>query len=292
MKRIRCPGVVDVTLEDRPAGIRATAADPELDRGYRESGPLLNRLHVYDVLDTLRLDGQAFPTVQPRDDQSRADARDKLWARLNQLASRLRNGPAELDALAEFVHGSGSADRVGPLVQQVVGRLFSPDYRSSPQTWDAARTLGRAAGSNNPLLHLWWRISGRVARARLVLAAPVGGDLAAVNATGISLHHIVRGLQRMRAMYADPAQRRLTPQSAALRRLFAPTVMRQPVARSARWPGGRQLVMLDLQAAFEATEDPDFVFLRDTWSVCPAERWVPAVLEGAWRRANAPVPER
>lgn len=120
------PGVVDVTLEDRPAEIRAAAADPELDRGYRQSGPPLNRLHVNDVLSTLRLDGQAFPTLQPRDDQTRADARDELWTRLNQLASRLRNGPAELDALAEFVQGSGSGDHVGPLVEQVVGKSGLP----------------------------------------------------------------------------------------------------------------------------------------------------------------------
>ena len=287
-RRVSFPALVDVVLEDRPEAIRAAAENPVLDRGYRKCGPALNRVRVATMLGTQQMNGRPFPTVLPRDDKARAGARDELWARLNELAVALADGPPELETLAEFVRGGGATDRAGPLAQQVVGSVFSPHYRSTPQTWAAARTLGRAAASTNPWLHLWWTATGRLREARRVLAAHVGSDLAAVNATGISVHHIVRGLEQMRSLYSDPAQRELEPQVAAPRCLFAPSVVRQPVATSTRWPGGQPLVVLDLQAAFRATHDPDFVFLRNTWSVCPAERWVPALLEGTWLRATRP----
>jgi hypothetical protein len=289
MKRIRCPWIVDVVREVRSEAVRAAATDPDLDRGYRETGPLLNRLRIRDVLSTLQMNGRAFPTVLARDDRGRAEARDKLWARLNEIAPAIAEGPPEVEELAEFVRGSGDADRVGPLVQQLVGRLFAPDYRSSAQTWAAALALGRAAGTVNPLVHLWWRVTGRVRRAREVLAGPVGCDLAAVNATGIAMHHLVHGLERMRGLYSDPAQRPLEPKAAALRCLHAPTVIRQPVSAPLHRSADRPLVMLDLQAAFDASGDSDLVFLRNTWSVCPGEAWAPALLEGVWLRANRPV---
>jgi hypothetical protein len=286
MKRTRVAGLLDITVEDRAEAIRAASQDPELDRGYRTSGPVLNRLRIRDMLRTQQFDGRPFPTVRAREEQSRADARDQLWARMNELAIALASGPAELEPLAEFVRGVGPAGNAGPLAQQAVGLVFSPDYRSSPDTWAAALTLGRAAGSKNPVLHLWWSLTGRVDRARRVLAAPVGADPSAINATGISVHHIVRGLEKMRALYADAVQRELDPEDAALSCLFAPSVVRQPIASSARCPGGHPLVVLDLQVAFAATNDSDLVFLRDTWSVCPAERWVPALLAGTWIRAK------
>jgi len=129
-------------------------------------------------------------------------------------------GSAALDRgvgdLAEFVKGIGDASRAGPLVQQVVGALFSPDYRSSPRTWSAAVTLARAAGSANPFLHVWLRVTRRLQRARHILAAPVSSDLAAVNATGIALHHIVEGVHTMRDLYADPTRRKVDLKTAAL----------------------------------------------------------------------------
>jgi hypothetical protein len=284
-----CPWIVDVIREDRPEAIRAAAADPDLDRGYRATGPLLNRLRIKDLLSTLQMDGKAFPTMLPRENRDRGEARDKLWARLNDIAPTIALGPPEVEELAEFVRGAGDPDRVGRIVQQLVGRLFAPDYRSSPQTWAAALTLGRAAGTVNPFVHLWWRLTGRVKRAREVLAAPVGCDLAAVNATGIAMHHLVRGLELMRGLYDDPQQRRLEPNAAVLRCLHAPTVTRQPVSAPSHRPADRPLFLLDLQAAFDASGDSDLVFLRNTWSVCPGEAWAPALLEGVWVRATRPT---
>jgi hypothetical protein len=63
MKRIRCPGLVDVTLEDRPLAIRAASTDPELDRGYRKCRPVLNRLRVRDVLRTLQIGRSGAPPL-------------------------------------------------------------------------------------------------------------------------------------------------------------------------------------------------------------------------------------
>ena len=35
----------------------------------------------------------------------------------------------------------------------------------------------------------------------------------------------------------------------------------------------------------------DLVFLSQSWSRCPAEKWVPALLEGVWTRVSATLHE-
>ena len=53
---------------------------------------------------------------------------------------------------------------------------------------------------------LCWRISGRLERAKTLLASMVNGDLAGANAI-VALHHIVDGLHKLREPAADPALR-------------------------------------------------------------------------------------
>ncbi|AHZ78057.1 hypothetical protein DW66_3550 [Pseudomonas putida] len=43
---------------------------------------------------------------------------------------------------------------------------------------------------------------------------------------------------------------------------------------------------MELEKARQASGDESMVFLGDSWSRCPAEQWVPALLEGVWRRAT------
>jgi hypothetical protein len=100
----------------------------------------------------------------------------------------------------------------------------------------------------------------------------------------------VNGVNLMRELYRDPSGRTaLSPEAAANRCLFAPaTVLRQPTDKDNSASGDLEtgtLVLLDLQAANARTPDANLVFLRNTWSQCPAEQWVPALLEGIWLRA-------
>ena len=125
----------------------------------------------------------------------------------------------------------------------------------------------------------------------------VGGDLAAVHAIGVAVHNIVSGVNAMRELYNDPSNRTaLSPEAAGDRCMFAPeSVLRQPIAPDNA--AGNELetgtlVVLNLQAANAKTPNADLAFLRNSWSQCPADRWVPALLEGIWRRAcNSQLPD-
>ncbi len=51
----------------------------------------------------------------PRTNPSRAAAQDDLWSRLNVKADEVKHGPAELEPLAEWVIGIGTAEKLGLL---------------------------------------------------------------------------------------------------------------------------------------------------------------------------------
>ena len=72
--------------------------------------------------------------------------------------------------------------------------------------------------------------------------------------------------------------------------LFAPaTVVRQ--AKTSGEVGGcplrrGSLFILELGTAGKGAANRDLVFLSQSWSRCPAEKWVPALLEGVWTRVS------
>src|SRR3984885_5966864 len=150
------------------------------------------------VVRAFSLHGRLYPPLLPRTDPSRAAAQDELWSRLNVKADEVKHGPAQLEPLAEWVRGIGTAEKLGLLVQQNIGRLFVETFTATDESSTAASTVLEAAGSSNVLKMLGWRISGRLERAKTLLASMVNGDLAAVNGISVALHHIVDGLHKMR----------------------------------------------------------------------------------------------
>lgn len=290
MKRIRVPGVVDLAVSDDAGEIESLAQDPLLDRAYADRSILTNARILQRVLNVLQIGGKLFPTVSSRYAQGRAEAQDALWQRLSALAPTYSAGPDELESLAAFVRGAGADDACGLLVQQVVGRLFSPNFTATEESWNAALVLDQAPRTLNPALLAWWAITNQVNKAKQLLSGMVGADPAAVHAIGVALHNIVSGVNLMRQLYADPPSRSsLSPEAAGGRCLFAPpSVLRQPTAPDSSANGELAtgtLVILNLQNANTKTPDADLAFLRKTWSRCPAEQWVPALLQGIWRRA-------
>jgi hypothetical protein len=290
MKRIRIPGLLDILVSADARDIEALAQNLKLDRAYGDRSLPINRYILQRVLKALQIGGRVLPTVAPRDAEGRAAAQSALWTRLNALAPNLAEGPNELECLAAYVRGESSADACGPLVQQVVGRLFSSDFTATRASWEAAMVLDKAPRTMNPLLLIWWAVTKRVDRAKRLLLGMVQGDLAGVHAVGIALHNIVSGLRIMRQLFRDPTERvALSPRAAGARCLFAPSsVLRQPTVSISSLKGeltSKTLVLLKLQAANANSGDKDIVFLRETWSRCPAEQWVPALLEGIWQRA-------
>ena len=194
MKRTYLPGITDIVEVTDPAEIRTISNDPRFDRDYIAHGPVLNVLRLRKMLRIFSLNGRLFPTMLPRTDPIRAAAQDELWLRLNIKADDVKHGPAQLEPMAEWVRGTETAEKLGLLVQQSVGRLFVETYTATDESWTAARTVFEAADSSNVLKMLSWRISGRLERAKTLLASMVNGDLAGVIAMIAARQLIVDGL--------------------------------------------------------------------------------------------------
>lgn len=66
---------------------------------------------------------------------------DALWKKLNAAAPDIRAAPADLEPLAVWIRDSNPDVAVGPLVQQIIGRLFSPTFEAGEDTWAAAQVM-------------------------------------------------------------------------------------------------------------------------------------------------------
>ncbi|XUW92317.1 hypothetical protein OH764_21110 [Burkholderia sp. M6-3] len=291
MEHKHIPGLVDVIKVDQPAGILQIARDGTVDRAFGSGKPLLNSLLVRRILGVLSYNGHRFPTMSARQAIRREVQQDALWQKLNATAPDIRAAPADLEPLAVWIRDSNPNIAVGPLVQQVIGRLFSPTFEAGEATWAAAQIIAASLAPGNALRNLAWKVTGKVTRAKALLASMVGGDLAGVHAVSVAIHNIVRGLDRMRDLYLDTSMRQtLTPEMASQRCLFAPNVVLRQATSSGTVGGcpyaAGTLLLLELEKARQASGDESMVFLADTWSRCPAEQWVPAMLEGVWRRAT------
>jgi hypothetical protein len=295
MKRIYVPGISDIVVVTDPTEIRTISNESRFDRDFAGHLPVRNRQRLRKMLGIFSVNGRLFPTMLPRTNPVRAVAQDKLWSRLNAKAEEVKHGPVELEALAEWVRGSGAADQIGLLVQQSVGRLFAETFTATEESWAAACIMLEAAGSSDVLKMLGWRISGRLERAKSLLASMVNGDLSAVNGISVALHHIVDGLHKMRQLAANPTLRlSMTTDAVVDECLFAPTTAVRQAKISGEVAGcpfrRGTLFILGLGSASKGAANRDLVFLSKSWSRCPAERWVPALLEGLWTRVLATLP--
>jgi hypothetical protein len=295
MKRTYVPGIADVVVVTDPVEIRTVSNDSRFDRDFMGHGPVRNVLRVRKMLRIFSLEGRLFPTILPRTNPSRAAAQDELWSRLNVIADEVKHGPAQLEPLAEWVRGTGTAEQLDLLVQQSIGRLFVETFTATDESVAAAHMVLEAASSSNILKMLWWRISGRLDRGKTLLGSMVNDDLSGVIALIAARQLIVDGLHKMRQLAADPALRTsITTDAAADQCLFAPPdVLRQAKTSGevAGCPFRRgSLFVLELGSASKGAPNRDLVFLNESWSRCPAEKWVPALLEGVWTRVLATSP--
>jgi len=284
--------VVDRIDVSDPGEITEIVRDPRFDRQFHTPTVLVNWFLLKRALSALSFAGNRFPTMMPRASSASAAARDNLWKVLEEKIPAIREGPAELDAIARWVSGR-SEDEPGILVQQLLGSLFSDHFVATPESWQAAKVLVAAPRMSNLPKLFWWTVSGKVRRAKGMLAGMVAGDLSGVNAIGIAVHNVVKGLKHMRQLYLDESIRpALSPEMAAKQCLFAPiSVYRQATSAGSinGCPFSRgSLFVLNIGVASESENGRRLVFLEDSWSRCPAADWVPAMLEGVWRRALKP----
>ena len=207
MKRTYFPGITDIVVVTDPAEIRTISNDSRFDRDFIERGPIRNVQLLRKMLRIFSFNGRLIQPLLPRTNPNRAAAQDELWSRLNVKADEVKHGPAQLEPLAEWVRGIGTAEKLGLLVQQSTGRLFVETFTATEESWAAAGTVLEAASSSNVLRMLGWRISGRLERAKTLLASMVNGDPAGVISIIAAPQLIVDGLHKMRQLAADPALR-------------------------------------------------------------------------------------
>src|SRR5262249_31903340 len=150
--------------------------------------------------------------------------------------------------------------------------------------------LVAAPRSKNLPKMAWWFVSGKVRQAKRLLAQMVNGDLSAVNAIGIAAHNVVKSIRHMRLLHANPAAKATpTPESAAEQCLLAPISLYQQATAAGQLgdcPYSRNsLFVLAIGEACRQPGGRPLVFMDDTWSQCPANVWVPAMLQGVWKCA-------
>ena len=235
-----------------------------------------------------------MPALAPRGDRQRAERQQTLHAQLQPEAGTPLWTDAQLAVLADHVRGRGQHEAMGVAVQEIVGRRFDPGYAADGASWAAAVMIDgySRGGLRTALRDLWWVASGRLRRARELLADRAGRDRHALHGTAIGVHGIVHALERMRDLHALDASRSIDERIAVARCLHAPRrvlrTVEAPLATTATptplRPGS--LVLLELEAAGSRAPDPDIVFMHGRWSFCPAERFVPALLAAAWREAG------
>ncbi len=284
MKRIKIPGIIDTIVVDDPAQINALSEDPRIDRLFK-GRPLQNGLFLQHLLRVLSYRGMRFPHMMPRKDAGRASRQDQFWELFSLRAARMADGPEELEDLSRWIKGQGPAIDPGILVQQLIGSFFSDHYVATADSWAAAVTINTAAHSQNP-----FKTQGRVKQAKQLLASMVNNDIIALHGTAIALHNMVASVHTMKEVYADKTTRpTITPEAAAGLCLSAPPVVFRQ-ATSKGQAGGcpfskYSMFQFKLRDAYKHSGAKDMLFMSNSWSRCPAEKWVPAVLAGIWIRA-------
>ena len=104
--------------------------------------------NAFKILFNLR--ENPFQPFRRASAEGRAAAQEALWKRLNSITPGYSSGPDQLENLAAFVRGEVQDDACGPLVQQVVGELFSATFKASAESWNAAFVLNEALHTLNP----------------------------------------------------------------------------------------------------------------------------------------------
>ncbi|MEZ5787077.1 MAG: hypothetical protein R3D62_11565 [Xanthobacteraceae bacterium] len=288
VRRIRIPGLIDLVLVDDPSDIRALDDNPRIDRNFIRRGPLLNRLIVGRLRRWFEIAGAMLPSFLPRVDGERVERRNALADRLTPTNERLWS-EAQLDRLSGFVRGQGSREDAAVIVQEIVGRLFFPDYVADRTSWEAAETIDeQSAGvSLSQLLRL---VTGRAHKARKLLVERARNDRWAMHGTAIGGHGIVHALERMRILRSNAEAAALGDDAVLARCLRPPRQVPRTVETTLSHPSTGELrpgamILLRLERAWPAAPDAEMIFMRGHWNACPAAAFVAALVLAVWRRS-------
>jgi uncharacterized membrane-anchored protein YhcB (DUF1043 family) len=286
--RITIPGIIRLAWFRTADEVLAANDSPVVQRSFSGRGGLLQRAITAKLAVFRTAGGDTWPAFRDRLDPLCAQHQRELEAALSDTAGLLTRLTPEIDALAAYVR-DGSSNRAPEItVQQMVGRLFFPDYAASEESYDAARTL-QTWLSGGPVKSYLLKCSGALQRALDQIMTLARGNTSCAHATALAMENLVEAVERMRRL----ARRgnKLSPQEAVAATLRAPN----RVIRETR-DGGlvgdvrlhpRTLVILGLEAARRQRPDTGLGFFADSWNRCPAHGIVPALLAEIWKKAKA-----
>jgi hypothetical protein len=175
-------------------------------------------------------------------------------------------------------------------VQEIVGRLFDPQYRADRASWDAAKLIDQFRSGFSPI-QLIWQITGQLHRAWDLLVEGAKRDRWSMHGTAIGVHRIVQALTRMRELRARSNYKSLNDNAVLCGCLWPPKQVPRAVEAAVETPfvsdalQAGTLVMLQLEAAGPSAPDAEMVFMRGHWNECPASAFVCALLRAVWHRS-------
>jgi hypothetical protein len=285
--RLRIAGLFDVVLTSDPEQIRWLNQHPDVTRPLDPGASLLHRIVHGRLARDLEFDHSLLPVFVSRTDAERAARQAALTERLDEAGAC--PGP-QRDEIARHIAGAASGD-LGVAVQEWCGRLFSDDYRATPDSYEAGHLIAEWPAAP-PWKSIPARLSGRLARAKATLLAAAGGDLHAVHATSIGMENIVRTVRELARLARLPELDTASANRALARCLRVPPVILRGCQGEVAAPflsrplTPRTLIVFLLARAHARSGDLDIAFLSGSWSGCPARQVVPEMLREAWYTAR------
>ncbi|MCL7940562.1 hypothetical protein M8009_09655 [Halomonas sp. ATCH28] len=292
-RRLSIPGLVNLLEVSDAREIRRLDAEPRLDRHLAPTGGLINRWRLARLRQAFEFDGEPLPALLARETEGRASRHAELGRRLDERAEASAWGrdPA-FKTLVEAVAGQAEAESLGPAAQGLLGRLFRDDYRADAASYAAARLLD-AYPRVNALRALGQRVTGRLRRARRLLAERAGNEPLALHATAIAVHNLVASLAAMRELAASSLAPGLTREAVLGRCLRPPETLLRRVRMPLSTPCAPRrlepddLVVLRLADAARGSGDRELAFMGESWARCPAQGFFLALLTAVWEQAMA-----
>ena len=289
--RITIPGIIRLAWLTDPDEVIAANDSGVVQRSLSGLGGLVQRSIAAKLAVFRTPDGDIWPAFRDREDLLRTMSQSELEKALADTRGLLKRVAPETGALATYIR-SGSTNRPPEItVQQMVGRLFFPDYAASEESYDAARAL-QTWISSGPIKSYLLKCSGELERALDLIITLARGNTSCAHATAIAMENIVEAIERMRrlAQTSDNLEK-LSPQEAIAATLRAPKQVVRETRDGGRvcgtHLGARTLVVLRLETARRQKPEAGIEFFAKGWNQCPAHAIVPALLAEVWKRAKA-----
>ena len=289
--RITIPGIIRLAWLTDPDEVIAANDSGVVQRSLSGLGGLVQRSIAAKLAVFRTADGDIWPAFRDRADPLRTMSQSELEKALADTRGLLKRVAPETGAIATYIR-SGSTNRPPEItVQQIVGRLFFPDYAASKESYDAARAL-QTWISGGPIKSYLLKCSGELERALDMIITLARGNTSCAHATAIAMENIVEAIERMRrlAQTSDTLEK-LSPQEVIAATLRAPKQVVRETRDGGRvcgtHLGARTLVVLRLETARRQKPEAGIEFFAKGWNQCPAHAIVPALLTEIWKKAKA-----